>query len=76
MGNSGTEQRDALFRLFERLDINKDGQLDEAEFGEILERLGWDSPAEVRSLEFAAMDGDSDGLVGFEEFADWWLDQN
>jgi len=31
---------------------------------------------EVRALEFAAIDRDADGLVGFEEFADWWLDRN
>ena len=65
-----------LFGLFERFDVNEDGLIDEEEFGNILNRLGWTSPDEVRSLEFAAIDSDSDGLVGFQEFADWWLDQN
>jgi len=67
---------DRLFRLFERFDTNKDGRIDEKEFGEILDRLGWNSPLEIRSLEFAAVDSDSDGLVDFRELADWWLDQN
>ncbi len=73
---AGTELTDELFRLFERFDTNGDGLIDEAEFGEILASLGWDSPVELRSLEFAAIDSNADGLLEFQEFADWWLDQN
>ena len=62
--------------LFERFDATGDGLIDEKEFGQILDELGWDSPAEVRSLEFAAVDDNADGLVDFEEFAAWWHDQN
>jgi len=76
MKKSGAGQDDKLFRLFESMDTNKDGMLNENEFSQILELLGWDSPAELRSLEFAAVDVNGDGLVEFEEFADWWLDQN
>jgi Ca2+-binding EF-hand superfamily protein len=76
MKKSGAGQDDKLFRLFESMDTNKDGMLDENEFSQILELLGWDSPAELRSLEFAAVDVNADGLVEFEEFADWWRDQN
>ena len=54
---------------------DKDGLIDETEFGGMLDDLGWESPAETRSLEFAAIDGDLDGQVDFQEFADWWLDQ-
>ena len=68
--------RDALVSIFARFDKNKDGAIDEDEFGEVLESLGWNSPAEVRSLEFAAIDGNSDGLVEFSEFSEWWLDRN
>lgn len=73
MGNTAVKK---LLRLFERFDVNDDGLIDEEEFGNILNALGWSSPAEVRSLEFAAIDRDSDGLVGIQEFADWWLDHN
>jgi len=73
---AGTGPQDRLRRIFERFDTNRDGRIGEQEFGAILDRLGWDSPPEVRSLEFAAIDSNSDGLVEFQEFADWWLDQN
>jgi len=76
MGDAETGPDDRLFRVFERFDKNDDGAIDEQEFGEILAELGWDSPAEVRSLEFAAVDTNSDGLIDYREFAVWWLDQN
>jgi Ca2+-binding EF-hand superfamily protein len=80
VGNTLQEQETAanneLRILFERFDANGDGLLDEREFGELLNELGWDSPAEVRSLEFAAIDNNLDGLVEFDEFSDWWHDQN
>ncbi len=68
--------RDGLLRIFERFDQDGDGSIDEGEFGELLDMLGWDSPAEVRSLEFAVIDENSDGEVEFQEFAEWWLDRN
>lgn len=68
--------RDGLLRIFERFDKDGDGSIDEREFGEILDALGWDSPPEVRSLEFAVIDENADGQVGFREFAEWWLDGN
>ncbi len=76
MTDSGTGPEKRLQRIFERFDRNGDGRIDEAEFGAILDDLRWESPAEIRSLEFAAIDGNEDGLVEFDEFARWWLDQN
>ena len=75
MEKEKTEANERLLRLFKSFDMDRDGSIDEAEFGEMLERLGWDSPVETRSLEFAAIDLNSDSLVEFQEFADWWLDQ-
>ena len=75
MEKEETERNEKLLRRFERFDKNKDGMIDEKEFGEMLDGLGWESPVETRSLEFAAIDSDLDGLVDFKEFADWWLDQ-
>ena len=76
MEDDTTGQGDSLLPLFERFDTDKDGLIDEKEFGEILDSLGWSSPTEVRSLEFAAIDSNSDGLVEYQEFADWWLDHD
>jgi calcium-binding protein CML len=76
MSASQTATRDELLRVFERFDANGDGLIDEEEFAEMLTSLGWDSPAELRSLEFAAIDSNGDGLAEFGEFADWWLDRN
>lgn len=67
---------DGLLRIFERFDKDGDGSIDEREFGDVLDALSWDSPAEVRSLEFAVIDDNSDGQVEFQEFAEWWLDRN
>ena len=66
---------DGLRRVFERFDSNGDGLIDETEFGHLLAGLGWHSEEEVRSLEFAAIDQNSDGLVEFAEFVDWWQDR-
>jgi len=70
-----TEELEAeLLRLFHRFDLDKSGYIEEREFGLILDSLGYNENAEVRSLEFAAIDDDEDGKVQFREFADWWLD--
>ena len=74
MTDTPTEKRDAIFRLFVRFDKNGDGLVDENEFRKILQTLGEDSSDEVLSLEFAAIDTNTDGVVGFQEFMDWWLD--
>ena len=76
MEKEKAEQNERLLRVFRSFDTNNDGLIDEEEFGQMLESLGWDSPLETRSLEFAAIDRDSDGLVKVQEFADWWLDRD
>ena len=75
METESKPQDEKLVKLFRRFDANGDGMIDEDEFGQMLADLHWDSPPEMRSLEFALIDQDADGLVGFQEFADWWLDQ-
>ena len=69
-----TEKDDALFRLFTRFDRNGDGLVGKAEFRAILEALGDNPSHEILSLEFAAMDTNSDGMIDFREFKAWWLD--
>jgi Ca2+-binding EF-hand superfamily protein len=68
------EIENELRRLFARFDADRDGLIDEQEFREILETLG-DAPSnEVLSLNFAAIDSNSDGMVNFHELMRWWLD--
>ncbi|MGB5739343.1 MAG: EF-hand domain-containing protein [Woeseia sp.] len=68
------EMEAELVRLFNRFDVNKNGFIEEREFGQILDSLGYGEAPEIRSLEFAAIDDDDDGRIRFREFADWWLD--
>ena len=74
MTDAPTEKRDLIYRLFVSFDRNGDGLVDENEFRKILQTLGVISSDEVLSLEFAAIDNNTDGVVGFQEFKDWWLD--
>lgn len=74
MTTSLTGKDDALFRLFTRFDRNGDGLIGKAEFHSILEALGDNSSDEILSLEFAATDTNSDGMIDFREFKAWWLD--
>lgn len=70
-----TAQMEAeLIKLFSRFDTNRNGFIDEKEFGAILDSLGYNEDEQIRSLEFAAIDEDEDGRLRFQEFADWWLD--
>ena len=74
MTSTLTEKKVELLRLFASFDADGDGLVDEDEFRKILHKLGGNSSDEVLSLEFAAIDTNSDGMVGFQEFKDWWLD--
>ena len=74
MANHGQVTEDALLGLLSRFDANSDGLIDESEFRTIVESLGENPSKEVLSLEFAAIDRNSDGRVVFQEFKDWWLD--
>ncbi|MFK7830197.1 MAG: EF-hand domain-containing protein [Congregibacter sp.] len=76
MSEESTEQTQRIMKLFEHFDANDDGRIDESEFAAILSVLGWDSPRATQSLEFAAIDGDEDGLVEPDEFIGWWLDRD
>jgi calcium-binding protein CML len=74
MTDPPVEIENELLRLFARFDADKDGLIGEQEFREILQTLG-DAPSnEVLSLNFAALDSNSDGMVNFRELMRWWLD--
>jgi Ca2+-binding EF-hand superfamily protein len=68
------EIENELLRLFTRFDTDRDGLIDEQEFRGILQTLGEDPSNEVLSLNFAAIDSNSDGMVNIRELTRWWLD--
>ncbi len=74
MTDSLEEQNEALLNLFSRFDTDGDRLIDEGEFLEVLRTLGENPSDKVLSLEFAVIDTDSDGMVTFREFKEWWLD--
>jgi Ca2+-binding EF-hand superfamily protein len=74
MSSITAEMEAELIRLFNRFDVNRNGSIDGREFSQILDSLGYQQGAEIRSLEFAAIDEDEDGRIGFHEFSDWWID--
>jgi hypothetical protein len=58
--------------LFDQVDTDKSGQLDEGEVRDLVQALGQNmSNAEVRQA-MAQMDPDQNGFVSFSEFSDWW----
>lgn len=68
------EVRAELLQLFARFDADNNGLIDGEEFQQLLRALGEEAPTETLSLQFAAIDANDDGVVHFEEFAEWWLD--
>lgn len=57
---------------FDRCDRDGNGQIDEAEFGQMLDALGLGySPAQVRAA-FESIDVNRSGLIDYEEFTRWW----
>jgi calmodulin len=64
--NSGLRAR------FDRCDRDGNGQIDEREFGEMLDALGLGYSPEQVHAAFESIDANQSGLVDFEEFARWW----
>lgn len=75
MAEDSELDEEELLELFSRFDQTGDGEVDIEEFRTILASLGETPTDEVLSLDFAVIDKDEDGKVGFEEFKAWWLDK-
>ncbi len=66
------DQRAELRESFEHFDRNGDGQIDFAEFVELVRVMsGRAGQAELR-IGFEETDEDGNGRIDFEEFCDWW----
>ncbi|HEY5809274.1 MAG TPA: EF-hand domain-containing protein [Povalibacter sp.] len=59
-------------KAFDSCDLNRDGFLDSAEFGALLEQLDGDVSSAECQLNFEVADTEGDGYIGFKEFAVWW----
>jgi Ca2+-binding EF-hand superfamily protein len=63
----------ALRARFNGYDQNGDGQLELAEFAQLLDELGAGyAEAQIRSA-FTSLDADQNGSIDFDEFAGWWV---
>lgn len=60
-----------LIRIFNEVDTDRSGELDEDEFLVLCAKLGLTSRAEALN-HFAVLDADNSGTVDFEEFIEWW----
>lgn len=60
---------------FEQTDVDGNGQIDLIEFRTLLRTLGSSlDPAKAEQL-FDVIDGDEDGLIGFDEFEAWYSER-
>jgi len=66
--------QERLFEVFQLVDTDKSGAIDEGELSDLLDKLGLvATPSEVSAL-FLELDRDGSGEVDFTEFFDWYLD--
>ncbi len=76
------EDIDVLRAVFNKYDKDRNNNLSLQQFVLLLSRLGR-HVKELRGVEFqearaafALMDRDSDGLLSFDEFCNWWVSKN
>lgn len=63
---------EAVHKLFQTHDENKDGLIEFEEFEDILKSWGIDLSADDLELACYAVDQDSDDKISEQEFLDWW----
>ena len=60
-------------KWFDELDVDGSGALDKEEFVQLAQRLGLHSTSRARlAKEFADVDTQGDGEIGFAQFSLWW----
>jgi Ca2+-binding EF-hand superfamily protein len=68
------EQREELLETFEYNDLDGDGKIEHDEFVQMLAELEWEISAREARVGFDEIDTNDDGLIDFEEFAAWWVE--
>lgn len=67
------QQRIAQIREeFDYFDKDKNGDIDQGEFWELLKILSPKASEEQAAEGFSLIDENSDGAINFEEFLAWW----
>ena len=74
MRDISTEDLAQLRQSFNACDADSDGWIGHAEFTNLLRALDEDLSMDECLLAFEATDDDGDGLISFEEFMGWWMD--
>ncbi len=67
-----SENGSPLRQEFDRFDRDRNGYIDEGEFGELLLSLGVNFPQEKLMIAFNAIDVNGNGRIDFGEFEIWW----
>ena len=57
---------------FNQFDGDGNGQIDLAEFRNLLGELGEELDSAAAEAKFDAIDVDENGLIDFDEFSAWW----
>ena len=70
--HDGAEGGVSIEMAFARYDKDQSGDIDAAELACMLEDLGVEVTEERLAEAFSILDSNGDGVITFEEFADWW----
>jgi Ca2+-binding EF-hand superfamily protein len=70
--NVTDEERRELKEAFDFNDSDSNGKIDFVEFVAMLDGLEAGIDTAEAQLGFAEVDTDSDGMISFDEFIEWW----
>ena len=66
------EEREELEENFEFNDLDGDGSIEFDEFVNMMTNMDAQMSADEARIGFQAIDTNNDGVIGLEEFIDWW----
>lgn len=68
-------QRFEVQQAFDKLDVDKSGDIDRGEFRKLVQSLGLDLNGRELKRAIQALDKNNDGTICYAEFEPWWLAQ-
>jgi Ca2+-binding EF-hand superfamily protein len=68
------EELDELREAFDYNDRDNDGRIQLDEFAAMLEELEAEMSGKELEIGFKDIDTNDDGLIDFDEFVDWWIE--
>jgi Ca2+-binding EF-hand superfamily protein len=66
------EEREELEENFEFNDLDGDGSIEFDEFVNMMTNMDAQMSADEARIGFQSIDTNNDGVIGLEEFIDWW----